>query len=217
MKNTIILFDLDGTLIDSTNAILNGFDAAFKAHDMPAPDKALAKSLIGYTLEDIFAGLGAPQDEIKSYIKAYRDYYLPRFLEQTTLLDGAKEAIEIASEFATLGVVTTKGSNSLSKLLQVLGVEQYFSVLVGRDDVVHPKPDAEPILCALKRLDRVADINDTFMVGDTPLDALAAKAAGVNPISVLCGYASYDILSKHNTAIFDTTLDAVKFIKEQVC
>lgn len=216
MKKITILFDLDGTLIDSTDAILNGFDAAFLAHGKPAPDKSHTKSLIGYTLEDIFTSLGAPKDEVASYIKAYREYYLPVFLSQTKLLPKAKDAIELAHSFANLGIVTTKNSNKLPELLGVLGVREYFSVLVGRNDVAHPKPDAEPILTALKRLDFSGKLRDVFMIGDTPLDALAAKAAGVNAISVLCGYASFGTLAELNNKIFDTTFDAVCHIKSIV-
>ncbi|BCX80084.1 HAD family hydrolase [Campylobacter sp. 19-13652] len=213
MKKIAILFDLDGTLIDSTDAILNGFDAAFLAHGKPTPDKSYAKSLIGYTLEDIFTSLGAPKDEVASYIKAYREYYLPVFLSQTKLLPRAKEAIELAHSFANLGIVTTKNSNKLPELLDVLGVREYFNVLVGRNDVTRPKPDAEPILTALERLKFNGGLKDVFMIGDTPLDSLAAKAAGVNAISVLCGYASFSTLLEYNDKIFDTTFDAVEFVK----
>lgn len=213
MKKITILFDLDGTLIDSTQAILSGFRAALVAHGRTDFDEHYAKSLIGYTLEDIFSYLGAPQNEIPSYIRSYRDYYLPIFLSQTKLLPKAKEAVEIAYDFADLGIVTTKNSNKLPELLEVLGIRKYFSVLVGRNDVVNPKPNAEPILLALQRLGHDRNLKDVYMIGDTPLDALSAKAAGVNALSVLCGYASFAKLSEYNDKIFDTTFDAVKFIK----
>jgi len=71
MKKTI-LFDLDGTLIDSTSAILKGFDAAFLAHDKKEPDHDALKSLVGYPLEIMFEKLGAKKNLIGEYVKEYK-------------------------------------------------------------------------------------------------------------------------------------------------
>nr|MCR4942647.1 HAD family hydrolase [Campylobacter sp.] len=204
MQKTI-LFDLDGTLIDSTPAILYSFDNAFLSHGKARPDHEKLKSLIGHTLDDMFFQLGAPKDEVKNYIDSYREFYHSVFLAQTCLLDSAKEAILMASEFAELGVVTTKGSRFLPKLLNHLGVGKYFKTLVGKDCVKKPKPDAEPINLALSRLG-VSDKSGVFMIGDTPIDAKAAKNANVTALSVLCGYASLEILQACNDKIFTNTL-----------
>ena len=71
MKKTI-LFDLDGTLIDSTPAILDGFGAAFRAHGEPAPKPEAVKALVGHPLDVMFAGLGAPMKLVPDYIAAYK-------------------------------------------------------------------------------------------------------------------------------------------------
>lgn len=208
----ILLFDLDGTIIDSTPAILTGFDTAFKVHDKNFPDHEHLKSLIGHTLHDMFILLGAPKEQVQSYLDAYREAYHKIFLDQTTLLPNAKEAIELAYSFADLGVVTTKGSKFLPNLLDHLGVLRYFKTLVGLQDVSKPKPDPEPINVALERLNAShLDRNFSFMIGDTPLDAIAAKSAFITPLSVLCGYASEEKLLEHNDKIFNDTLAAIKF------
>lgn len=207
----VILFDLDGTLIDSTDAILQGFNAAFLAHDKALVDEDFAKSLIGHTLEDIFLKLGVSEPELSSYIDAYKRHYTQIYLTKTSLLEGAFEAVLMAHGFARLGVVTTKSSALLPELLNHLGILKYFEVLIGRNDVLNPKPNPEPINLALSRLG-FSQRENAFMVGDTPLDILAAKAAEVNPVGVLCGYSDFYTLSKFDAKIFDTSLDAVKFI-----
>lgn len=212
----IILFDLDGTLIDSTSAILDSFDASFKFHNQKTPDHDQIKSLIGHTLDDMFLYLDVPKDMVDSYFQAYRRFYHKIYLQQTTLLPYAKEAILEAYKFATLGIVTTKGSMMLPILLDSLEIKDYFSVVIGRNDVINPKPDAEPINLALQRLNRLTkdDKKLTFMIGDTPIDTMSAKNAGVMPLSLLCGYSTYEKLKENNDNIFSNPLEAVMFAKE---
>ena len=106
MKKTI-LFDLDGTLIDSTSAILKGFDAAFLAHDKKVPDHDTLKSLVGYPLEIMFEKLGAKKNLIDEYVKEYKACYEKIYLDETVLLPHAMDALKKASTFADVGVVTT--------------------------------------------------------------------------------------------------------------
>lgn len=215
MQKTI-LFDLDGTLIDATITILQSFDYAFKFHDKNPVNHEHIKPLIGYTLEDIFLKIGVESHMIDSYFNAYRDFYHTIYLKHTTLLEYAQEAIIMASEFADLGVVTTKGSKVLPDLLEHLGILKYFKTLVGRHDVINPKPHAEPINLALRNLNK--DDKDsrasTFMIGDTTLDALSAINANVVPLSVLCGYNDKTKLSKVNNKIFKNAFEAVEYARQ---
>ena len=115
----IILFDLDGTLIDSTEAILESFYYSFdKNKDLfvfDQDDKAI-KQYIGYTLEDMFGALGVPTIHIDKFVASYKEHYRKISNEKTILLPDAKEAILLASSFATLGIVTTK-TTQYSKIL----------------------------------------------------------------------------------------------------
>ena len=185
MKKTI-LFDLDGTLIDSTPAILDGFGAAFRAHGEPAPKPEAVKALVGHPLDIMFAGLGAPTQLVPDYIAAYKARYGQIFLEQTSLLDGAAGALALASEFADVGVVTTKTSKFSVILLEYLGVMKFIKTVIGRDDVVNPKPDPEPINRALERLG--------------------------NTSALVCGYGNEADLRGHSNLIFKNAFEAVKFI-----
>ncbi|WP_298703464.1 HAD hydrolase-like protein [uncultured Campylobacter sp.] len=146
-----LLFDLDGTLIDSTPAILDGFHYAFAHLGAAEPSDEAIKRLIGHPLEVMFERLGAARD-VQDFVLAYKQRYAQIFLDQTILLSGAFEAVRAASEFANLGVVTTKTSKFSKILLQHLGIAEFFGTIVGREDVRDPKPSAEPILKALENL-----------------------------------------------------------------
>ena len=124
----------------------------------------------------------------------------------------AKEAVIEAKSFATLGVVTTKTALYSKELLQYLDIWQYFDVLIGREDVIYPKPHPEPILKAMKRLD--AKIEKTWMIGDTCLDINSANKAKINSIAVTCGYGSYKELQKCSKFIKDNSFEAIKFLKK---
>ena len=85
MKKTI-LFDLDGTLIDSTSAILKGFDSAFVAHGKQTPDHDALKFLVGYPLEVMFEKLGPDKNLLADYVREYKACYEKIYLDETTLL-----------------------------------------------------------------------------------------------------------------------------------
>ena len=213
MKKTI-LFDLDGTLINSTPAILDGFGAAFLAHGEPTPNPEAIKALVGHPLDFMFARLGAPTHLVPDYIAAYKARYEQFFLEQTSLLEGAAGALTLGSEVADVGVVTTKTSKFSVILLEHLGVMKFIKTVIGRDDVVNPKPDPEPINTALERLGKTSaqDKASAFMIGDTTMDLESAKRAGITGVGLVCGYGKEADLREHSNLIFQNAFEAVKFI-----
>lgn len=213
MKNKIILFDLDGTLIDSTDAIYDGFIKAFQDNNsLVKLDYGRLNSLIGYPLEIMFENLGAPVGEIDNYLKSYKQEYKRVYLEKTSLIDTAMEAIKLADSFAYLGVVTTKTSFYSQILLKHLKIDRYFKTIIGRDDVLNPKPHPEPILKAIQTIN--LNIDKIYMVGDTILDAKAAKDAKVVSIGLTCGYGSKEELCNNCDYCYKLPIDAVSFIKE---
>jgi len=209
----IILFDLDGTLIDSTEAILESFHVAFKTFDSPVPHEDLIKAEIGHPLDEMFVTLGVESHNVEAHVHAYKMHYREISCAKTVLLPNAKEAVELASQHATLGVVTTKTAKYSIELLEHMGLMSYFDVLIGREDVENPKPHPEPIFKALSKLQ--SDKNKYWMIGDTPMDILAAKAANIDSVAVTCGYSDEALLLKHTDNISKTALEAVKFITLQ--
>lgn len=209
----IILFDLDGTLIDSTEAILESFGVAFKTHGKEAPDDASIKAEIGHPLDVMFSTLGVEEASVDAHVQAYKMHYQKISCAKTVLLPEAMEAVELASQHAVLGVVTTKTAKYSIELLEHMGLMSYFDVLIGREDVENPKPHPEPIFKALSKLQ--SDKSKYWMIGDTPMDILAAKAANIDSVGVTCGYADEALLLKHTDNVSKSALEAVKFITLQ--
>lgn len=209
-----ILFDLDGTLIDSTDAILEGFGVAFDTFGRAVPEDDQIKKLIGHPLEVMFRMLGVDVLEANDYVNAYKAHYRLISRQKTTLLPLAYEAIKHASNIATLGVVTTKTALYSQEILEHLGVMHHFGVLIGRDSVTHPKPHPEPIEKALLALN--ADPLQTWMVGDTPMDLICAQQAGVRGIGVLCGYSTQIELQQHSPYVVHNAFDAIKIVEKTV-
>jgi len=208
----IILFDLDGTLIDSTDAILESFHKAFDFYDYPHPSDEEIKALIGHPLDVMFARLGVEEDKVWDFVTVYKENYREISTQKTSLLPHAKEAVELAATFAELGIVTTKTGKYSQVLMEHFGLMHYFKVLIGREHVEHPKPHAEPILKALEYFEHF-DKRDVWMIGDTELDLIAADAAGVNSIAVLSGYGTKKELERFTDVIFSDAYTAVKWLK----
>lgn len=215
-RDKIILFDMDGTLIDSTSAIYESFCAVFERHKMPLLGRAEVARYIGYPLDRMFAFFGAPCGAIAQLCADYREHYIKICDKQTKMLEGAINAVESASEFARLGIVTTKTSDSTRNILSHFGVLRHFEVIIGKDSVTHPKPHKEPILKALEALKGAGvgvEAHKIFMIGDTILDLISARDAGIVGLGVLCGYGKKADLEKYSKFIFKDTKEAVEFAK----
>ena len=209
----IILFDLDGTLIDSTDAILESFHNSFEMHKHIHPTDEEIKRLIGYPLDIMYKKLGVDEKLVWDFVKTYKEYYREISTQKTYLLENAREAVINASKIATLAIVTTKTGKYSQVLMEHFDLMKYFEVLIGREHVQNPKPHEEPILNALKELDM--EDTDIWMIGDTKLDLVSAKNAGVNSIGVLSGYDDYNTLIKFTNVIFSDALEAIAYLKDR--
>jgi phosphoglycolate phosphatase len=206
----IILFDLDGTLIESTEAITSTFHHAFDVHGEKNPTDEEIHALIGHPLDVMFARLGVEESRVWDFVDTYKQRYRTISKIKTELLPSAQKAVELAGTFATLGIVTTKTGLYSQELMEHFGIMHHFEVLIGREHVEHPKPHAEPIYKALEKLPKDDNI---WMIGDTELDLISAKNAGVNSIGVLGGYGSKESLEAHTKNIFKDAYEAVKYLK----
>jgi len=214
MHKPVILFDLDGTLIDSTEAILESFASAFKKLGGSVPDAERIKALVGHPLPEMFRRMGVAEDRIDAYVQAYKEHYAQVHTRKTVLLPHAKEAVQCASGFARLGVVTTKTGRYSRELLEYFGIMDAFEVLIGSEDVTRHKPHPEPILEALRRMEACSE--DAWMVGDTCMDMESARAAGAIGVGVTCGYASAERLLQCTEHLCADVLEAVTSIRERL-
>ncbi|MEO1942092.1 MAG: HAD family hydrolase [Campylobacterales bacterium] len=209
-----ILFDMDGTLIDSTPAILESFEVAFSRLNLslPSPEKVL--KLIGYPLDQMMRLLGVQQEKVVlRLVEEYKSHYLQIHLQKTTLLPGAEEAVIRASQLGPIGVVTTKTTKYSKLLLAQFGLLDRFGVVIGREDVERLKPDPEPVLKALKELR--AQKEGSFIIGDTCLDIESGHRAGIGGIGVTTGFWDLEELKECADFLFENVLEGVKWLEKE--
>ena len=210
----VILFDLDGTLINSTSAIVGCFNHSFKEleFDFKGDDEDI-KNEIGYPLDIMYANLGVDKQKVWDFVDSYKKEYRKISIDQTSLLPNAVESVKLASTFARLAIVTTKTTEYTIPLLEHLDIMKYFETIIGRQEVQNPKPHPEPVLKCLENMNLKPHKN-IFMVGDTKLDLIAGNEAGVSTVAVLCGYGKKEDMEEYTSIITDDSLEAVKRILE---
>lgn len=210
----IILFDLDGTLIDSTEAILESFHHSLDVHGRKnRVSDAMITSQIGHPLEVMFAGVGVDNTMIDAHVSTYKLYYRQIACQKTVLLPSAAEAVREAATFARLGIVTTKTGLYSRELMEYFNLMHYFDVLIGREHVENPKPHPEPIWTALEHMKE--EEYQAWMIGDTCLDIEAAKRAGIESVAVSCGYDNEKQLLTLTNIIKPDALEAVRYIAKR--
>jgi phosphoglycolate phosphatase len=208
----VILFDLDGTLIDSTEAIVESFGVACKKHNYPIQKESDIKKLIGHPLDEMFRRVGVEEERVWDFVDTYKMHYREISTQKTELLEDAKKAVLEAKKFARLGIVTTKTGKYSRELMEHFGLMEYFEVLIGREDVEHPKPHAEPIEKALDRFSNLMFNESIWIIGDTEMDLISAKNAGIKSIAVLSGYGIKEELEQHTSVVVEDVLEAVKYL-----
>jgi 2-phosphoglycolate phosphatase len=205
-----VAFDLDGTLIDSTEAIVASFFHTFDVLNLPRPSRQQVVSTIGYLLEEQFAQV--TDHDPDECVQIYRAHYVQIACDATVPLPGAKPCTEQLREAGLrLAFATSKKRTYAEMILAHLDLLDPFECRVGPEDVTNGKPHPEPILKVLEGLDVAAD--ELIYVGDTAFDVGAARDAGVQCVCVTTGYNTRQELEALNPdAVFDTLAEATRYI-----
>lgn len=188
-----IVFDLDGTLIDSAPDIQGALNRLLGEHDLPALDLATVKSMIGdgtaTLIERGFAALGAPvpPELLPARNARMLELYAQHATELTIPYPGVIETLEsLAASGRRIGICTNKAQGLAEQVIAEMGLAPLIEITVGGDTPAGRKPDPAPLLAAIRLLG--ASPADTLMVGDSLNDVEAARAAGVKVALVTYGY-----------------------------
>lgn len=207
---TAVAFDLDGTLIDSTEAIVSCFMHACDELGLKRPPRQGVVDTIGHILEDQFRLLTDGDPE--TCARTYRERYAKVCCEMTTLLPGARETLErLRQAGLRIGFASSKRRDFCEIILEHLGVLDSFEVRLGPDDVANPKPHPEVVL---KALDAFGVSRDAMVfIGDMHFDVLAARAAGVRCLCVATGYNTREELEAlEPEGVFDTLEELTDYL-----
>ncbi|MCD9025204.1 pyrophosphatase PpaX [Cohnella silvisoli] len=181
-KITTVLFDLDGTIIDTNELIIQSFFHALRGVSPEGLTREHIIPYMGQTLKSQlqhFSGL----ENVDQLTEAYREYNHLRHDEMVSLFPGVAEVVpKLRNAGIKLGIVTTKMRATTLRALELLGLQESMGTIVTLDDVEHAKPHPEPVTKAIQALG--SDPEETLMVGDSSVDMESAIAAGAVPIGV---------------------------------
>ena len=184
MRFPVVLFDLDGTVIDSGTIILASMrHAAQEVLGEEPPDELLMAAVGGPGLEAQMQAL-AP-DRVDELVRVYRAHNEPLH-DELVCCDGIEDVlVRLKDDGHRLGLVTAKRRKTVELAFNVLPLEHLFETVVGGDETERHKPDPDPLLLAAQRLN--ADVDQCAYVGDSWFDIRAAKAAGMHAVAVTWG------------------------------
>jgi len=213
MSGDLLIFDLDGTLIDSKRDLTDSVNATRAWHGLaPLPDDIVSS----------YVGNGAPllirrsfphatQDELPVLLRYFLDYYREHMLDATTLYPGVREALDQLHEAdVPLAVLTNKPVRFSVRLIEGLGLETHFFRIYGGNSFEQKKPD--PIGINMLMAEAGSSPGRTIMVGDSAVDVRTARNAGVRACGVSWGFQPETFLN----APPDFVIDDMRSLREHL-
>lgn len=201
----LVLFDLDGTLLKSTEIIMEAFVITFKKYfkEITLDEKTLT-SFLGHTLFETF-GLYIKEDQSMDELVSFYRQTSEALMKDVQAYPNAKALMEnLQSKGIQIGVVTSKMNHVAREHLTLIGLNEYVTHLVGYEDVINHKPDKEPIEKGLALYGMKPD--EAVYVGDHENDMVAAKAAGVMSCAVSYSHRLKEMLAVMPDYVIDDLL-----------
>ena len=193
LAGTAILFDLDGTLVDTAPDLVGALNGVLAEQRLPALSLQTARVMVGRgakaLIEQGFSAAGRPLDEPDkpALVERFIAIYLSRIADESRPFEGVSEALDqLADAGAVLGVCTNKRTDLSLALLDALDLTGRFAAVIGADHAPAPKPDARHLLTAIEAVGGQA--GRALMIGDSATDIGAARAARVPSVAVSFGY-----------------------------
>ena len=184
----LVIFDLDGTLIDSSGDISNALNHAVRPYGLGEVTVEETISLVGEGVARLIGKLveqSSPGLDLPPLIETFTDYYSAHLVDHTTAYEGAEEVLR-ALNGRKKAVITNKLEGLSLKILEALDLLKYFDYVAGGDTGPEKKPSPLPILKALSRFEILP--GEALLVGDSIYDIEAGRSAGVRTVAALYGY-----------------------------
>lgn len=212
---SVVLFDVDGTLVDSAPAVMSAFRDALSDYDLPIPDDQRLRTYVGPPLWYSFADLGYEEELLAGLVTRYRTRYQAHYLDPEPFPGVIDLLHDLHDAGIPLATATSKQTPMAVAQMEQLGLTSIFDVVAGAT----PDPSsnkARVIREALTRLEAVgADISHPVIVGDSIWDVRGAQEAGIPVVGVGWGYATEDGLDDAD-AVCETVEDLRAFILDGV-
>jgi len=189
-KKQLIIFDMDGTLINSGDVISNTINYVRTNLGLDAMPKDELLSNINnpeINSSEFFYGTTAFTDE---QTKLFGEYYNKNCISDISLYDGIVDLLEELNKNFTLSIATNASAEFAKKMIQFLNIEHYFDFLIGANDVSTPKPHPEMLLNTLEKLN--FKVEDSILIGDSNKDRNAAKACRMDYLLVNWGFTQHE-------------------------
>jgi len=211
MQQYTILFDLDGTLVDTAPDLMRAHNHVMKKFGYPTKSTEQIRNLVGQGAGAMLGRsiwgqakkeFGRVQDEKikKEMVKDFVDFYGKNIVNESTLINGVKEFLIWCKEKKiSMGVCTNKQEHLAVDLLKKIGINDFFEYVAGHNTFEYCKPDPRHLTSVIEILG--GDIKKTLMIGDSETDANAAKSAGIPVILLEDGYTE-----KNTTEIYHNHL-----------
>ena len=218
MKAKLLVFDWDGTLMDSQQEIISCFQWACRDLGMQHPSASDIKNIIGLGMREaitrLFPELDTPERQA-DVVERYRYYYFSPQKPPSALFDGVFEMLKsLQAQDYLLAVATGKGRRGLDGVLQETGLDEVFHFSRCVDEA-HSKPHPQMLEDVMEYLG--ATPSETLMIGDTEYDLQMASNARVASVGVGCGAHEKSRLAKHNPlAILDHTNELDNWLKQVI-
>lgn len=182
----VVLFDLDGTLTDSGEGIINCATAALRHFGLPIPDMEQMRTFVGPPLDQSFIRHGVPPEKAEEAVRIYRERYIPIGKFENTPYPGIRELLEaLRARGFRLMVATSKPEQTSVEILEHFDLAKYFDRICGASMDLR-RNSKEAVIAYL--LEENGPAEQMVMVGDTKFDVLGAKAHGIPTIGVAWGY-----------------------------
>ena len=219
-----ILFDLDGTLVDTAPDLMRAHNYVMKKFGYPTKSTDEIRKLVGQGAGAMLGRsiwgqakkeFGKVHDkEVKrEMVKDFVDYYGKNIINESTLINGAKEFLIWAKEKKiSMGVCTNKQEHLAVDLLKKIGIYDFFEYVAGHNTFEYCKPDPRHLTSVIEILG--GDINKSLMIGDSETDANAAKGAGIPVILLEDGYTEKNTTEIYHNHLIKDFVGIEKIVKK---